>query len=155
MPPRKRPDTKLDSLRKSGTVNPHPEHVRDPVFVEHEFFDGRDLVQVKYEMLRRVRAENRSVVDTVAQFGVSRPTFYKAQSDFDRNGLSGLLPNKRGPHGPHKVTTDVFEFILRERAEDEQLDAAELAARVKRRFGRTVHPRTIERALATHQKKLR
>ena len=155
MPKRKRPDTKLASLQDNGTVNPHPEHVRDPVFVEHEFFDGRDLVQVKYEMLRRVRAENRSVVEAVAQFGMSRPTFYKAQSDFDRSGLSGLLPNKRGPHGPHKITAEVLEFILRERAKDEHVDAAKLAAGVKRRFRRAVHPRTIERALVAHQKKLR
>ena len=31
--------------------------VRDPKFQENEFFDPRDVVQVKYEMLRRVSIE--------------------------------------------------------------------------------------------------
>ena len=43
----KTPDQKLVALTASGTVNPHPEAVRDPAFVGNAFFDSRDLVQVK------------------------------------------------------------------------------------------------------------
>ena len=92
-----KPDPKLAALTASGTVNPHAQDVRDPVFVDSNFFDARDLVQVRYEMLRRVRLEGQSVAQSAARFGVSRPTFYKVLADFNRDGLAGLLPVKRGP----------------------------------------------------------
>jgi hypothetical protein len=49
---RRRPqcDRKQRALEESGTVNPHARDVRDPAFVDSEFFDPRDLIQVKYEM---------------------------------------------------------------------------------------------------------
>lgn len=59
-------------------------------------FDPRDLVQVKYEMLRRVSAEGHSVVQSAKAFGLSRPSFYQAQAALQREGLAGLLAKKRG-----------------------------------------------------------
>lgn len=149
----RKPDPKVAALTESGTTNPHAEAVRDPAFVDSDFFDPRDLVQVKYEMLRRVRIERQSIAEAAAQFGLSRPTFYKAQADFERAGLVGLLPGKRGPRGAHKITEEVMRFIEQARAEDEGLDARVLAERIARRFGRRVHRRTVERALARSKKK--
>jgi len=153
MPPRTPPDPKLQTLVAQGIANPRPEDVHDSAFRENEFFDPRDMVQVKYEMLRRVRADGRSVADAAASFGVSRPTFYKAQSDFERDGLAGLLPGKRGPRGPHKVTAEVMDFVARALAKDPSLDGATLAERVEQQLGLRVHSRTIERALARAKKK--
>src|SRR5678815_5572344 len=133
MPSRKPSDPKLEALRAQGTVNPRPGDVRDPAFVESEFFDPRDLVQVKYEMLRRVRADGSAVADAAANFGVSRPTFYKAQTDFERDGLAGLLPGKRGPRGPHKLTAKVMSFIERTIANEPGLDAAVLVERIEQK----------------------
>ena len=48
--------------------------VLDELFRSNAFFDPLDLVQVKYEMLRRVRQDGLSVTHTDARFGVSRPT---------------------------------------------------------------------------------
>ena len=48
---------KVKALLEEGTLNPNPGKVHDPKFQENEFFDPRDLVQVKYEMLRRVSIE--------------------------------------------------------------------------------------------------
>ena len=155
MPPRKPPDSKLEALRAQGTVNPRAQDVRDPAFVDSEFFDPRDLIQVKYEMLRRVRSEGHAVADAAASFGVSRPTFYKAQTDFDRDGLAGLMPGKRGPRGPHKLTTKVMGVIASMIANEPELDAATLVERVEQKQGVRVHQRTIERALARLKKKRR
>jgi transposase len=152
---RPQPDRKQRALEESGTVNPHARDVRDPAFVDSEFFDPRDLIQVKYEMLRRVRTEGQSVAKASGSFGVSRPTFYKAQSDFDRAGLVGLLPAKRGPRGPHKVTPEVARFIEETVARGEELDPQRLAERVAERFGLIVHQRTVKRALARSKKKAR
>lgn len=153
MPPRKPIDPKLEALRAQGTVNPRPQDVRDPAFTNSEFFDPRDLIQVKYEMLRRVRSDGHAVADAAASFGVSRPTFYKAQTDFERDGLAGLMPGKRGPRGPHKLTSKVMDVIASTIANEPDLDAATLAERVEQKQGVRVHRRTIERALARLKKK--
>jgi transposase len=150
-----KPDRKLRALQESGTVNPHAHAVQDPAFVDSDFFDSHDLIQVRYEMLRRVRTEGQSITKATTLFGVSRPTFYKVQSDFTRSGLVGLLPAKRGPRGPRKITPDVLRFIEEAIADEEKLDTQDLAARIAQRFGLVVHGRTVQRALARLKKKAR
>jgi transposase len=117
-------------------------------FLREGFFDPRDLVQVKYEMLRRVRVEGQSVASSAAASGLSRPTYYEAQGAFAREGLPGLLPRRRGPRHGHKVRDEVLRFLVAERSGEDRPGARELARRVQERFGVRVHPRTIERALA-------
>ena len=111
-------DPKIRSFQQQGTLNPRPKAVRDPLFLQDDFFDPRDLVQVKYEMLRRVRTEGQSVTDATANFGFSRPSFYQAQSAFEHDGLSGLVPHKRGPKQAHKLTQEVLTFIGEVRQEE-------------------------------------
>jgi hypothetical protein len=103
-------DTKFRTLQQQGALNPRPKAVRDELFLQDEFFDTRDLVQVKYEMLRRVRTEGKSVTDAAANFGFSRPSFYQAQLAFEQNGLAGLVPHKRGNKQAHKLTEE-FLFL--------------------------------------------
>jgi len=64
---RRQPDPKAAALRDQGCLHPHPEQVTDDHFASSEFFDARDLVQVKYEMLRRVHVDGRSVSDSAAR----------------------------------------------------------------------------------------
>src|SRR5437870_8367221 len=149
-PPR---DPKLETLRQQGTLNPRPNDVTDVLFETSEFFDVRDLVQVKYEMLRRVEKEGRPITEAAAAFGFSRPSFYQAQSAFDEGGLAGLVPHKRGPKEAHKLTSKIIDFLQQIHQDDPSLGSADLASRVARRFRVVVHPRTIERGLARHQKK--
>ena len=151
----KRLEAKARALRARGALNPRPRAVTDPLFVPQGFFDARDLVQVKYEMVRRVHAEDRSVRAAAAAFGFSRPSFYQAQASLARDGLPGLVPKKRGPHGGHKVTADVGAFLRERRAGDAALRTGELVRLVRERFVLRVHPRSIERALARPEKKPR
>ena len=148
-------DGKRSQLRQQGCLNPHPERVTDPLFDHDAFFDRRDWLQVKYEMLRRVRQEGAGVTETAAAFGVSRPTFYQAQAAFAREGLIGLLPKKRGPREGHKLSGEVLAFLIAARQDDKTLSARQLADWVQARFGLTVHPRSIERVLAGVKKKRR
>src|ERR1700730_5720063 len=104
-------DAKLGALQQQGTLNPRPKHIRDELFLQDDFFDPRDLVQVKYEMLRRVQTEGQSVTDASANFGFSRPSFYQALSAFEQDGLAGLVPRKRGPKQAHKITEEVLAFV--------------------------------------------
>jgi transposase len=146
-------DPKTEALRRQSSLNPHPEGVTEPLFQQSDFFDARDLVQVKYEMLRRVRIDARPITESAAAFGFSRPSFYQAQSAFDLAGLSGLLPKKPGPRRSHKLSAEVVAFLEQLRSQEPSLRPADLAERVLERFGRKVHPRSIERALARPKKK--
>ena len=147
------PDPKLEALRASGCLNRRPERVTDDAFTGDDFFDARDVVQVKYEMLRRVSLDGKPVATSADAFGFSRPSFYQAQAAFERAGLYGLVPAKPGPRRAHKLSPEVVDFLHRARAEEPSLRPPELARRVRAQFGRTVHPRSIERALARREKK--
>ena len=140
--------SKTQVLLQEGTLNPTPEKVADPKFRETEFFDPRDLVQVKYEMLRRVFAENTPVTDAAEEYGVSRPTYYQAKANFDGAGIAGLVPKKRGPRSRHKLHGEVLTFLESQVVPGEPIRARKLAAVIHQEFGLEVHPRTIERALA-------
>jgi hypothetical protein len=147
------PEPKVDALRHQGSLNPHPEKVTDPLFASSDFFDNRDLVQVKYEMVRRVRADGQPVGRSASAFGFSRPSFYQAQAVLEREGLAGLVPKKRGPRSAHKLGTEVMDFIQGQLSEEPSPGSSELARRVRQRFKLQVHPRSIERALARQEKK--
>lgn len=125
----------------------------DPLFGELAFFDARDLVQVKYEMLRRVRVDGQAVTESCAAFGLSRPSYYQAQEGFEQEGLGGLVRKKPGPRRSHKLDVNVVEFLESLLTQDASLTATTLAQRVVDQFGRRVHPRSIERALARQNKK--
>jgi transposase len=144
---------KRAALRRSGCLHRHPQEVRDELFARHQFFDPEDLVQVKYEMLRRVRMEGETVCRAAADFGLSRPSFYAAQERFEEQGLVGLVPEKPGPKGGHKLTGEIIDFLERLAAEEPALRAQDFAGRLRERFALEVHPRSIERALGRRRKK--
>ena len=144
---------KQDALRANGTFNARAEGVSDPLFGTGDFFDARDLVQVKYEMLRHVREDGMSVAQAAASFGFSRVAFYEIQRAWQGEGVGGLLPRPRGPKHAHKLTDKVMDFMRAAQAEDATLRAPALAVLVRKRFGIEVHPRSIERALARQVKK--
>lgn len=146
-------DAKAERLKALGVLNPEPARVRAPWFEAGSFFDSRDLVQVKYEMLRHARRDGATKADAAALFGVSRPTFYQTEAAFARDGLTGLLPRQRGPKGAHKLTPEVMAFIERHLASDGQMHARALAQRIEAELGVSVHPRSIERAIARKKKR--
>jgi transposase len=155
MPRRSPEDPKAAALRAAGALHPRPRSVRDEAFGgEQEFFDPRDRVQVRYEMLRRHRVEGRSVSALSAAFGVSRQAFYMTDRVFEKQGIPGLLPRPLGPRRNHKCTDEVLDFVERHRTEEGAKDPQSLAEAVRSRFGLTIHPRSLDRALARRKKKL-
>ena len=147
-------DPKVAALRSTRTLNPHPEAVRDPAFTSGDpFFDPRDLLQVKYEMLRRVQLDGQPVTTTATAFGFSRPSFYATLAAWQAGGLSALLPARPGPRSAHKLTPDVVAFLVDYHAQHPHMRSAELAQLLNEHFGLLVHPRSVERALVRHRKK--
>ena len=149
----KPPDPKTQALRQRLSLNPHPDKVADTLFATSDFFDPRDLVQVKYEMVRRVQSDRQPVSRSAAAFGFSRPSFYHAQARLKRGGLAALVPQKPGPRRRHKLDVEVMTFLRQLRSEDPSLRPPDLASRISEHFGRKVHPRSVERALARQEKK--
>ena len=146
---KRKSDAKEAALAETRTLNPRPEAVRDEQFGSSEFFDARDLVQVKYEMVRRVRVDGAPVTRPAAAFGFSRPSFYEAAAAVDRDGLGGLVPAKPGPRRAHKLTDEVVAFA-RSAARAGPVDCGRRSwrSRSPRSSRSRVHPRSVERALA-------
>jgi len=146
-----RNDPKEKTLRDCGALNTHP--VSDALFSDSDFFDPRDLVQVKYEMLRRVHKEGESVSRATVLFGFSRPSFYQSSKEFEREGIPGLLPRKRGPQRRHKLTAEVLAFVQKLSTGEHPPGVPALLDEVEKHFGIRVHRRTLERALRQPEKK--
>lgn len=150
---RKPSDLKIEALRQHGCVNPKPDAVLDGLFMTVDFFDPCDLLQVRYEMVRRVRVEEQPINQTARSFGFSRPTVYQALRAFERGGAAALLPQRPGPRRAHKLNEEVVEFLNGVLAGDPGQSFVDLAAVLLKRFGLSVHPSSIERALRRQKKK--
>ena len=146
-------DSKDHALRQKGARNRHPERVTDESFRQDDFFDPRDLVQVKYEMIRRVRKEDKTVTEASTAFGMSRFSFYQANATLEQEGIPGLVPKKPGPRGGHKLNAEVLAYVNEELMKNSDLAIGDLLNSIRKHFGLTVHRRTLERALADPKKK--
>ncbi len=148
-----RPDPKEAALAGARCLNPHPEQVTDPEFLSSEFFDARDAVQVKYEMVRKVKADGAPVTEAAAAFGYSRPAYYAAAAALEHSGLDGLVPARPGPRGAHKLTDQICAWAEQQLAADPGLRPAQLVPLIEESFGVRVHPRSIEKALARRRER--
>lgn len=154
MPTPAQSNSKSENLRRSVTLNLHPERVRDALFLTNLFFDPRDLLQVKYEMLRRVLRDGQPVGTVSSAFGFSRMSFSLLRRRFQVDGLFGLLPQTKGPRRSHKLSADVLAFIEETLQAEPNLRTRDLPGRVKESFGISIHLRSIERALVSPRKKV-
>jgi transposase len=147
------PDPKEAALAEARCLNPHPEQVTDPDFAASDFFDARDAVQVKYEMVRKVKVGGAPVTQAAAAFGYSRPAYYAAAAALESAGLEGLVPARPGPRGAHKLTEQILAWAEEQLAARQALRPAQLPDRIAGAFGVRVHPRSIEKALARRRER--
>jgi len=145
---------KREALNEQHLLYRNADSVTDELFRSLDFFDSYDLIQVKYEMVRRVQKEGWSVTRAADAFGFSRISYYAIQRAFDSKGIIGLMPKKRGPKQPTKLTDTVMAFIESQREQVPVPSAGKLQTLVAEHLGVTVHKRTIERALQVKKKYL-
>jgi len=107
------------------------------------FFLAADKVQVKYEMLRAVAVDGRTIVAAAASHGYSRAEYYLVAAAFAERGMAGLVDERRGRRGPVKLNDEIVAFL---RQAPPERSGAELAREVEARFGVALHRRTAERA---------
>ena len=144
---------KRERLKEDGTLHPQPQKVTADLISQSDFFDPDDLIQMKYEMLRKVSMNEESITDAAHSFGLSRVAFYHAQQQYKERGLAGLLPDKRGPKKPHKLTQGVMAFINQKlKAMGGNIDWEEISLQVEKNFGFKIHPHSIRRAVKKNSK---
>lgn len=137
--------TKEDNLREGGCFNNNHGNVTASIFGSAPFFDKRDVVQVKYEMIRAASNGEGSVTKIAGEHGFSRKSYYQASKAFDTGGIVALVPQKKGPRGPSKMNPDVSAFIDSYSSGHANAKAKELSAALEAEKGIRVHPRTIHR----------
>jgi hypothetical protein len=64
---------------------------------------------------------------------------------FTEQGMLGLVDDKRGRHGPLKITPEIDAYVR----SAQQLSGAALSEEVAERFGVVLHRRTLERLRKT------
>jgi transposase len=136
-----------EALRRARLLNPKADDVRSPLF-QHPFFDPRDKLQVKYEMLRSHEVDRLPVSRAAELFGYSRQGFYQLEEAFAAAGMAGLLEKKRGRQGPDKCTPQVVAYLLAAKQAHPDLPAPQLADQLRRERSVELHHRTIEKLLA-------
>lgn len=140
-------------LKESGTLNLKPKSITDGLFQENDFFDPHDLLQVKYEMLRRVLKEGWNVARAAREFGFSRPHFYELRSAFEKEGLYGLSPKKRGPKEAFKMTDEIMTFVEKKTVANPSIQVNELRELILETYSVEIHRTTLNRAIIRRKKK--
>jgi transposase len=138
-------DLKAQFLAQCGALHLHPDRVQDALFHGSTFFDPRDLIQVRYEVVRRYRVNGQAASEVARSFGVSRQLLYLLAQAFQEHGLPGLFPNKRGPKAASKCTDKVLAFVHARLAESPCLTADELLSDIQHCLGVQLHRRTLQR----------
>lgn len=134
-----------DFLRRARCLHRTPERVKDEQFTQQtDFFDPKDIVQVKYELLRRCEVNGRDVAATCLNFGFSRTTYYKVQQAFFSGGIPALMGKPRGRLKPIKVTDVVRGHLIAEKARNPKLSAREMVAILKERYHVQLTERMIQ-----------
>src|SRR6266536_2861227 len=144
----RRDDGKDAALAASRTLNGDPQKVTDRAFTAGGFFDPADLLQVKYEMVRRVEVDGVPVSAAASAFGSARQSVYNARAALAAGGLAALIPAKPGPKGGHKLTGPVLDHLGPWVEQVPRRGPGGRAGRAARGSGIRLHPRWVRGALA-------
>ena len=138
---------KDEILKKNWCFNNNHENVTAGIFDSAPFFDKKDIVQVKYEMVRAANREEGSITEIADAYGFSRKSYYQISEAFKTGGLCGILPKKTGPKGAFKLDEEATTFIDAFLANNKGAKAKEISEALETERGIKVHPRTVYRHL--------
>ena len=126
---------KDQALSRAGLLYPKAKRVRSPLFKRLPFFDSRDKLQVKYEMLRSHEVDGLSVTEAADQFAYTRQGFYQVQRAFEEEGMAGLIEKKRGRRGAGQVHARSVEIRAGEKTGRSRTDRPGFDGAVARATG--------------------
>ena len=132
-------------LQRARCLHLAPEKVHDLRFREEGgFFDPKDIVQVKYELLRSCIVEGSDVASTCVRFGFSRTTYYKVYEAFMKGGIPYLMGRSRGRPQPIKLNELVLGYLIAEKGKNPKLSASEMVPHVMNRYEVQISVRMIQ-----------
>ena len=137
--------TKEENLKKNMCFNSNHKNVTAGIFNTNPFYDKRDTVQVKYEMLRAASKDEGSITDIADTFGFSRKSYYLINKTFEEGGLCALLPQKKGPKRASKLNSEILAFIDSFLDDNQNAKAKDISEALETNKGIRIHPRTIYR----------
>ncbi len=105
-----------------------------------------DEVSTDLAMLIEGETSGRPLEDVLADFGLSRSSYYEKLRRFREQGVAGLLPRPPGPRSAWRRPLEVVRFIVTSRLKDPGRSAAQIADDLAR-TGHEVSVRTVERTL--------
>jgi transposase len=94
-------------------------------------FDAEDRLAEAAAIALLTSGEFASQAQMATAFGRHRNTISRLNQRLQRGGMPAVLPAKRGPKGPHKVTPAVWQVI----EESAELGCVALAAKIQERTG--------------------
>jgi len=104
-------------------------------------WDDGDVVGRRLAAVQLVATRSARHGEVAAAWGTDPETLRRWRRDYDDHGVEGLVPAKRGPKGPSKLTGDTIAEIARRRAAGASMDAIAAAMGMSRN--------SVSRALAT------
>ena len=141
-------NSKEEILKSNGTFNKDSKSVIAEDFKSGIFFDPKDIVQVKYEMLRSVANNESSVSEASKKYGLSRQSYYVSKTSMEEGGIAGLLPRKTGPRNAYKLTDEGKQFIDSYTTSHPDAKTREINSVMLAETGISVHDRTVRRYLS-------
>lgn len=139
---------KKDILRKVGALNKYPEKITNPLFLEHDFFDPFDNVQIKYEMLRANQIDKLKVIHVCKQFNYSREAFYVILRRFKQLGFAGFLETPRQKKSTIMVNQAMIKTIIKRKFEKPDISGSQLADEINNTYHTNYKKRSIEKTIA-------
>jgi len=138
---------KKDLLSKIRALNKNPEKITNPLFIEHDFFDPLDNIQVKYEMLRANQVDKQKVSHICKQFNYSREAFYVILRRFKKQGIVGFLEGSRQRKNTIMLNQDIVKMIIQTKYESPHISGSKLAQKINATFNTDYKKRAIEKAI--------
>jgi transposase len=106
-------------------------------------YDTGDRAAEAAAIASLARARVATHVELARAFGCHRNTVGRLEQRFEQDGMGGVVPAKRGPKGPRKVTPAVLE-VVRELA---HLGCVKVARAVEQRTGVCLTPKHVNELL--------
>ncbi len=107
---------------------------------------SNDEVATDLVMLIEGETSGRPLEEVLAEFGLSRSSYYEKLRRFREQGVTGLLPRPPGPRTAWRRPLEVVRFIVTSRLKDPGRSATQIAEDLAR-HGHAVSVRTVERTL--------
>jgi transposase len=111
------------------------------------FLDPDSKIQHKYEMLRAHEVGGLTIKQAAEAFEYSPSLFKKVKNAFEKEGIQGLMPNKRGPKSRRDATVKATDQVIANR--EQGLNIYENSEDLKK-SGFDISPATVHRVLVDH-----